>query len=229
MAIHLFFDILSYLIAGFISFKYFRHKHSFANEDIKLYYYGILVIGFVVGALLFSTINNYLSFGHLVIGKSIIGAIFGAIVAVEVFKKIFNIKGSTGAYFVPSLAIGIAIGRLGCFFAGLEDFTYGIETNLPWGVDFGDHKMRHPVQLYESISMFLFFLYSIWLYKKDRLRFEKSVFYDFVAFYAVQRFFWEFLKPYKSVALGLNIFQLICIILLIYAVVWKFKSKNNDR
>jgi len=228
MAIHLFFDMLSYLVAGFISYRYFRHKHNFANEDTKLYYYGVIVIGFVIGAVLFSTINNYLTLGHLVIGKSIIGAIFGAIVAVEVFKKIFKIKGSTGAYFVPSLAIGIAIGRLGCFFAGIEDFTYGIETNLPWGVDFGDHKIRHPVQLYESISMFLFFLYSIWLYKKDRLRFERGVFYDFVAFYALQRFFWEFLKPYKSVALGLNIFQIICIMLLIYAVAWKLKSNNDD-
>jgi prolipoprotein diacylglyceryltransferase len=224
MAIHLFFDLLSYLVAGVVSFKYFKAKQNFENKDIKLYYYGVLVIGFVTGAVLFSTINNYLTLGHLILGKSIIGAIFGAIAAIEIFKKIFDIKGSTGAYFVPSLAIGIAIGRLGCFFAGLEDFTYGVETNLPWGVDFGDGKMRHPVQLYESVSMFLFFLYSIWLYKKDKKRFERVAFYDFVAFYAIQRFFWESLKPYKTVALGLNIFQIICILLLIYAIIYRRKN-----
>ena len=50
------------------------------------------------------------------------------------------------------LALGIAIGRLGCFFAGLDDYTYGTPTGLPWGVDFGDGVRRHPVQLYEALA-----------------------------------------------------------------------------
>jgi prolipoprotein diacylglyceryltransferase len=54
------------------------------------------------------------------------------------------------------LAIGIAVGRLGCFFAGLDDFTYGTPTTLPWGHDFGDGIARHPVQLYESAAMAAF-------------------------------------------------------------------------
>jgi len=36
------------------------------------------------------------------------------------------------------LAIGVAIGRIGCYLAGLDDFTYGTPTALPWGHDFGD-------------------------------------------------------------------------------------------
>lgn len=50
----------------------------------------------------------------------------------------------------------MAVGRLGCFFAGLPDYTYGVPTDLPWGVNFGDGVPRHPVQLYESAAMLLF-------------------------------------------------------------------------
>jgi phosphatidylglycerol---prolipoprotein diacylglyceryl transferase len=54
---------------------------------------------------------------------------------------------------VAPLALGIAVGRWGCIFAGLPDCTFGVATTLPWGVDFGDAIRRHPVQLYESFAM----------------------------------------------------------------------------
>ena len=96
--------------------------------------------------------------GRWVLGHSIAGAIAGGVIAVEAFKLVFGIRGSTGAQFVAPLATGIAVGRLGCFFAGLPDFTYGTPTALPWGVDFGDGIARHPVQLYESAAMLLFLI-----------------------------------------------------------------------
>jgi len=196
------------------------------REEKDARYMLILIIGFVSGAILFSTLNNFLSTGMVVFGKSIIGALAGAIAAVEVFKRYYHIKGSTGAYFVPSLAIGIAIGRIGCFVTGLEDYTYGIPTDLPWGVDFGDGIARHPVQLYESMAMFGFFLFTLWLYRHNRYSFETKVFYIFVLFYALQRFVWEFLKPYANVALGLNLFQIVCIALILYAVIYLKRSRD---
>jgi len=54
----------------------------------------------------------------------------------------------------PALAMGQAIGRLGCFFAGC---CYGRPTSLPWAVRFNDAASLapldiglHPVQIYES-------------------------------------------------------------------------------
>jgi hypothetical protein len=44
---------------------------------------------------------------------------------------------------------GLAMGRIGCFLAGLHDDTYGLPTSRPWGVDFGDGIPRRPTQLYE--------------------------------------------------------------------------------
>ncbi len=217
--VHLLFDLLAYATSFLVAFWLFKGKIALSGED-KWGYYTYAVVGFVVGAIIFSTINNYLSLHKLSFGKSVIGALFGAILAIEIFKKRYGIKGSTGAYFVPSLAIGIAIGRIGCFLTGISDFTYGVPTNLPWGVDFGDGILRHPVQLYESFAMFAFFLFSLWLLKYKRAFFMQKGFYIFTFYYEFQRFLWEFLKPYAKVAFGLNIFQILAILLMVYATVY---------
>jgi phosphatidylglycerol:prolipoprotein diacylglycerol transferase len=68
--------------------------------------------------------------------------------------------------FAPGLAIGHAIGRLGCFAAGC---CYGKPTNLPWAVTYSNPDANgaplgrpvHPTQLYEAglealICLFLY-------------------------------------------------------------------------
>ena len=63
------------------------------------------------------------------------------------------------------VALGHAIGRLGCFAAGC---CYGKPTSLPWGVTFTNpfaerisgtplNVSLHPTQLYESAAEFLNF------------------------------------------------------------------------
>ena len=85
----------------------------------------------------------------LAMGQSIVGALIGGLVGVELAKASVGVRRSTGDAFVLPLALGIAIGRVGCFVAGLYDDTYGIATSLPWGIDFGDGVARHPTQLYD--------------------------------------------------------------------------------
>src|SRR6185312_14251999 len=73
--------------------------------------------------------------------------------AVEIVKRFLAIRSRTGDLFAVPLCVGIAIGRIGCFFAGLADDTYGKPTSLPWGVNFGDGIPRHPTQLYEVLFL----------------------------------------------------------------------------
>jgi prolipoprotein diacylglyceryltransferase len=217
---HFLFDLLAYAIGTLLVLKVFKSRTQLiADENLRYIYYTVIIVGAFFGAFIIGSLNTYLSIkteNSIIIGKSILGAIIGATIAVESFKKIMKIKGSTGAYFVPSLVIGIAIGRIGCFLSGLEDYTYGVETNFILGYDFGDGVLRHPVQLYESATMLLFFGYLLWIYGRDRDYFEKNIFYQFILVYAIQRFIWEFLKPYESIALGLNIFQFLCLGLVVY-------------
>lgn len=82
-------------------------------------------------------------------GKSLLGGLLGGTLGVEAGKRLLGRRGSTGDAWVPALVAGIAIGRLGCQWSGLEDGTYGIPTALPWAWDHGDGIGRHPVALYE--------------------------------------------------------------------------------
>jgi len=229
MKIHLIFDLLAYVIGSLLVLKVFRTRTQIIeNENIRYAYYTTLIIGAFLGAFLLGSINTYISLekqGTFILGKSILGAIIGATFVGEIFKKIMNIQGSTGAYFVPSLAIGIAIGRVGCFLSGLEDYTYGIPTDSFLGYDFGDGIPRHPVQLYEALTMALFFIYTLLVYLKNRDYFEKYIFYQFVLVYATQRFVWEFLKPYETIFMGLNVFQFFCLGLVGYALYYLRNTK----
>lgn len=228
MTTHLLFDLLSYAVSFFISWKWVHPATPvISDETLRYGYYTVLILGFFIGAFSLGTLNAYYSTGTFVIGKSVLGALFGGVVAVEIFKKVAHIRGSTGAYLVPSLAIGIAIGRIGCYYAGIEDYTYGIETSSIFGHDFGDGLLRHPVQLYESIAMGVFFFYSVWIYKNHIKTFETTIFYQFIGYYAGQRFIWEFYKPYQDVIFGLNTFHIICLLLIFYALFYlKFKREK---
>lgn len=75
---------------------------------------------------------------YLLQGKTIVGGLVGGLIAVEGTKLALGVRQSTGDLFAVPLAIGAAIGRIGCFLTGLSDQTYGVATDLPLGVDFGD-------------------------------------------------------------------------------------------
>ena len=221
MVIHTVFDLLAWSSAALLGWWISRRgwlvgasaRPSFRDDP---YYFLALSVGAIAGALFFGSFNMGLA-GFWTLGHSIAGAIAGGIVTVEIYKGLRGIRGSTGLPFVAPLALGIAVGRFGCFFAGLPDYTYGTPTSLPWGVDFGDGVMRHPVQLYESAAMFLFLaVFLVEISRGSRL-FLRHGFYLFVAWYGAQRFAWEFLKPYPKVIGPLNLFHLVCLVLLAYS------------
>lgn len=218
MLVHLFFDVAAWvsawLVGGFVARRYFSGARSVLRDPG---YFISLGLGAVAGALLFGSLNLSLA-GFWQLGHSIAGAVAGGIVGVELFKLATGVRGSTGGQFVAPLALGIAVGRLGCFFAGLPDYTYGTPTYLPWGVDFGDGVPRHPVQLYESGAMLLFLAAYLGALATDSQLARRQGFYLFVGWYALQRFAWEFLKPYPPVLGPLNVFHLVCITLIGYSV-----------
>lgn len=221
MLIHTTFDILAWLGAALTGWLVSRTGWLGRRARTPLRdpgYFIALGLGAIAGALLFGSLNMGLA-GRWELGHSIAGAIAGGVIAVEIFKLATGIRGSTGAQFVAPLAAGIAIGRLGCFFAGLPDFTYGTPTALPWGVDFGDDIARHPVQLYESASMLLFLIVYLREIARGSRFFRGEGFYLFVGWYACQRFVWEFFKPYPALAGPFNVFHIVCAILLLYAIV----------
>lgn len=222
MEVHIAIDILAIVLAGFFN-HFFRKKYQLtkpaALPDVHQYTYQlILIIGLVAGSIFFGTLNTHLS-GISSFSKSLIGGIAGAILFAEIFKKIVGVKSSTGFYFIPGLCVLIIVGRIGCYVAGLPDYTFGIATDSLFGVDFGDGILRHPVQLYESFSMAIFLSTMLVSYKNYQPFWIKYGFYLFVLFYAGQRFIWEFLKPYSTIVSQLNVFHILALVMITYAII----------
>jgi phosphatidylglycerol---prolipoprotein diacylglyceryl transferase len=100
----------------------------------------------------------------------------------------------------PAIALGQAIGRIGCLMAGDD---YGRPTSVPWAVTFTDPDAAsiggaplgvplHPVQLYESVVCLALFAFLVWLAR--RKRWDGQVFLAYTLLYAVNRFWLEYFR-----------------------------------
>ncbi len=212
--LHAIFDAAAWLAAGAAAWWLSRRGVRFPPQSFQLAYLAALVFGAGIGAYLFGTANLWLS-GAGGIARSVEGALAGGIVAVELHKWRGGI--ALRARFALPFAVGVAVGRLGCYFAGLDDFTWGTPTALPFGHDFGDGILRHPVQLYESFAMAGFAVLYIAAVLNRNGFVVTNGFYLALLYYALQRFLWEFLKPYGAIIGPLNLFHLLSLCILCYA------------
>jgi phosphatidylglycerol:prolipoprotein diacylglycerol transferase len=100
----------------------------------------------------------------------------------------------------PCIALGQAIGRLGCLAAGCD---YGKPSDLPWAITFtSEYANRHvgvplgvpmhPSQAYESLAAFLIFLLLLRFFRRPH--FQGQVFLIYLLLYGVARFLLEFLR-----------------------------------
>jgi len=220
--LHHLWDILAWT-ASLIGARWvYRHRRASVAtlaRQTEPSYFLCLGFGAAAGAWVAGS-SNTLRAALPIFSHSIAGALAGGIVAVELWKWRNRVHRSTGGPFVIPLSLGIIVGRWGCLFAGLADETYGIPTQLPWGVEMGDGIARDPVQIYESLSIAVF-LAIYWTAVIRQLGWARRYgFHAFVLFYAVQRFGWEFLKPYPKLLGPLNLFHLITLGLAAYAIVW---------
>jgi phosphatidylglycerol:prolipoprotein diacylglycerol transferase len=105
----------------------------------------------------------------------------------------------------PGLAVGHAIGRIGCFLVGDD---YGIPSGLPWAVAFPEGLPPtivpvHPTQLYEMAGLVpIAFLLVQWRRQGRPDRFVLGV---YLAMTGTLRFFIEFIRINDRAALGLSV------------------------
>ncbi|MGZ6039964.1 MAG: prolipoprotein diacylglyceryl transferase family protein [Phenylobacterium sp.] len=210
---HTVFDLAAWAGGGGLSIALYRWRLRDVAQAVARRvdggYFAALAAGAIPGAWLTGSLNT-LQGAHPALSHSVVGALAGAIVGVEIYKRLRGITGSTGGVFVGSFSLGVVIGRFGCLFAGLPDGTYGTPTALPWAVDLGDGVGRHPVELYESGAMALFLATYLWGLKDRAPWAVRRGFYAMCVWYGVQRFAWEFLKPYPTLLGPFNLFHVLC-------------------
>lgn len=125
--------------------------------------------------------NFWLGGGFVFYGGLISGLVFTLAFAWKTRQSIksFNI-------FVPALAIGHAVGRLGCFLAGC---CYGAPYNGIGAVHM--HGLdRYPTQLMEGLTLFALGL----LFSAKRFQARKWLVLEYLAVYALVRFLIEFVR-----------------------------------
>ncbi|MET0702810.1 MAG: prolipoprotein diacylglyceryl transferase family protein [Mycobacterium sp.] len=140
--------------------------------------------------------------------KSILGGLLGAYLGVLIAKRIGGYRGKTGDLFAPAVALGMAIGRIGCYLTEAP----GRPTTLPWGVHAPattpecpgclTGQAMHPSFLYEIIFQLTAFVVLLWL--RPRIGRPGELFVLYVAAYAVFRFFVEFVRANETVWLDLT-------------------------
>ena len=127
----------------------------------------------------------------------------------------------------PALALGYAIGRIGCQLSG--DGDYGKPTDLPWGMAYPEGTVStleevHPTPVYETLAMGLVAL-GLWQLR-DRLR-PGALFALYLVFAGLERLLIEFIRRNDDVALGLTQAQLISVAMVLGGIYWLVRLRNR--
>jgi phosphatidylglycerol---prolipoprotein diacylglyceryl transferase len=108
----------------------------------------------------------------------------------------------------PALAVGHAIGRIGCFLVGDD---YGKPTSLPWGISFPEGLPPttvpvHPTQLYETAALALL---AVMLFRLSRAgASDRLILGTYLGGAGAIRFLIEFVRVNAPVAGPLSLAQL---------------------
>ncbi len=150
----------------------------------------------------------------LLAGRTVIGGFVGGSLGVILVKRRLGITERRGNLFAPAIALGLAVGRVGCLLRGC---CYGTETSLAWGVDFGDHVRRHPTQIYEIV--FALVMFAVLLALRRRVTAPGQLLTVFMTSYLVFRFFEEFVRAGDRLPWGLTVYQIAAVAGLAYFAV----------
>jgi len=217
----------------FLAMRYYFYLKRKSSEKMSFSSSAAVLIGATAGALIGSKLignleNPYLLFNDFNIQRfwtnnTIVGGLSFGLIGVELAKKIVGYQKSTGDLIVYPLILAMIIGRIGCFFTGVYEETYGIPTDSVFGMHLGDQYLRHPVALYEII-----FLIILWItLKRIQIKSKFSlgfIFQIFMLSYFTFRLVLDFIKPKIEIIENLGTIQLVCIVVIIYYI---FKMKNT--
>jgi phosphatidylglycerol---prolipoprotein diacylglyceryl transferase len=120
----------------------------------------------------------------------------------------------------PALAMGYAVGRIGCQVSG--DGDYGVATDVPWGMAYPDgvvptEEVVHPTPIYETVTMGL----VAWALWRARDAFRPGVLFAFYLLLAgTERFLVEFVRRNEPVLAGLTEAQLASLVMIVAGLAW---------
>lgn len=203
----------------------------------------VVILSGVLGARLFFVLLNFSYYAKNPAeiirmdkgGLVVLGGVIASIIIVYIYCRVKRLDPFDIADIVaPSLSLGQAVGRLGCFLNGC---CWGIPTGLPIGVCFPPRDFMpaeywgiplHPVQLYNTFGNLILFCFLSYIFKKRKVKGEVFAFY--LILHPILRFGMEFLRGDNEKAFaGLTVFQIMSIFLFIAGVIMMAVIRKNKK
>ena len=204
---HGFFVLLGFVVGGWYFYREVRRSNAW--DDRLIFIIVGITVGGALGERLGSTMQASLTGDVSTVvdawlygGRSILGGLAGAYIGGILGKRLSGYPHRTGDFFAPAVALGLAIGRIGCFLTEAP----GRPSDLPWAISVPPNSVEslpgcpacvarvsmHPSFLYEIIFLLISF-FVIRRYGK-RITEPGEVFVLFIAAYALFRFGVEFTR-----------------------------------
>jgi phosphatidylglycerol:prolipoprotein diacylglycerol transferase len=208
---------VGFLVAAGIIARRFRELGEPVDWSWELTF--SIMVGGLVGSRLDFLLENWSSVkgdlvGNLFSGSGLIW--YGGVIGGAIGGVLWGWRRKWLSWQLPDLAavplaLGYAIGRIGCQLSG--DGDYGIHSSLPWAMAYPKGTVPttvevHPTPIYETLSMGLVAL-VLWNLR-DRLT-GGRLFALYLVLAGTERFLVEFVRRNESVALGLTVPQLVSI------------------
>ncbi len=196
-----------------------------------------IFIGAICGAflgakLLFLAAEGWVYFGkpgwqlQWLTGKTIVGALLGGYVGVEIVKKMIGHREPTGDWFAIGVPLSIAIGRIGCLRYGCclgkecpSDAWYGVVDQA--GVS------RWPAVPFELIFNLLFIAAILPIALRNAGR--GQLFHLYLITYGIFRFLHEFQRDTPKIAGGMSGYQIAAIAIIVLGSVRGWQRHTDQR
>jgi phosphatidylglycerol---prolipoprotein diacylglyceryl transferase len=233
-------------LGSYLQLRWGLRKHGIGDEEDASALVFAAGVGGIIGAKVYYAILN--TDWRLLFDRSGLvwygGFILGALAVLYTMRRRRLPAWETADAVVPALALGYAIGRIGCFLVGDD---YGRPTNLPWGIAFpnglpsttaGELRQAfgvdipasipdtellrvHPTQLYEMLAGLVIWGIGLWLFRRG-LR-PGTVALVLLALLAIERFLVEIVRVKDDRFFGpFTMAQVIsiCVLLIVLAATW---------
>jgi phosphatidylglycerol---prolipoprotein diacylglyceryl transferase len=211
---------LGFLAAGALTAKRLRELGRPVDWAYEIVFSSML--GGLIGSRVDFLIQNWDEVsgdlvGNIVSGAGLVwfGGVIGGALGVILWARW---RGWLGLQLLDTcclpLALGYAIGRIGCQLSG--DGDYGVASDLPWAMAYPEGEVPtteevHPTPVYETVTMGLGVL-VLWRLR-DRLA-PGVLFGLYLILAGGERFLVELVRRNDSVVVGLTLAQLISLAML---------------
>ena len=205
--------VLAFFVSAFLSSQQARKEQMDGEQIFNLCFY-VFIFG-IIGSRVFYVLINAPFYLHNPLEIIMLqhggmawfgGLIFGTSGAILFIKKHKMDLFRSLDLLAPFIALGQAIGRIGCLLNGC---CFGRESEF--GLYFKVfNQILIPTQLYSSLLLLLIFI-SL-RFKQDRKHLPGEIFCSYLFLYSLKRFFIEFLRnDSPRMFYGLTLFQILCL------------------